>query len=183
MELAYTPEQVRLRKEIRAYFDDLMTPEVEAEVAQGETGGPACLEAVRKMGRDGWLGIGCPKVCRGRNIATVAGRRRDCRTGRHRGAGRAIVSLVGRLRGIPRVPADFAAWWGGCPGVERGDESDPFTAAFGEVIRSNAHAAAVEGLCRVAWPSVGYAAIVQLTVRSFCARSWRIIAFDRPGFA
>jgi 3-oxocholest-4-en-26-oyl-CoA dehydrogenase alpha subunit len=37
-----------------------MTPEVEAECAEGETGGPACLEAVRKMGRDGWLGIGWP---------------------------------------------------------------------------------------------------------------------------
>jgi 3-oxocholest-4-en-26-oyl-CoA dehydrogenase alpha subunit len=37
-----------------------MTPEVEAECAAGETGGPACLEAVRKMGSDGWLGIGWP---------------------------------------------------------------------------------------------------------------------------
>src|SRR6476661_2496008 len=38
-----------------------MTPDVEAEVASGDTGGPACLEAVRTMGRDGWLGIGWPK--------------------------------------------------------------------------------------------------------------------------
>jgi alkylation response protein AidB-like acyl-CoA dehydrogenase len=60
MELAYTAEQEALRTEIRAYFADLMTPAVEAEVAEGETGGPACLEAVRKMGRDGWLGIGWP---------------------------------------------------------------------------------------------------------------------------
>jgi alkylation response protein AidB-like acyl-CoA dehydrogenase len=60
MELAYTAEQEALRTDIRAYFADLMTPEVEAEVAEGETGGPACLEAVRKMGRDGWLGIGWP---------------------------------------------------------------------------------------------------------------------------
>jgi alkylation response protein AidB-like acyl-CoA dehydrogenase len=60
MYLAYTPEQEALRQEIRAYFADLMTPEVEAETAAGETGGPACLEAVRKMGRDGWLGIGWP---------------------------------------------------------------------------------------------------------------------------
>ncbi len=60
MELAYTPEQEALRMEIRAYFADLMTPAVEAEVAEGETGGPACMEAVRKMGRDGWLGIGWP---------------------------------------------------------------------------------------------------------------------------
>jgi alkylation response protein AidB-like acyl-CoA dehydrogenase len=60
MELAYTPEQEDLRREIRAYFRGLMTPAVEAEVAEGETGGPACLEAVRKMGQDGWLGIGWP---------------------------------------------------------------------------------------------------------------------------
>jgi 3-oxocholest-4-en-26-oyl-CoA dehydrogenase alpha subunit len=60
MYLAYTPEQEALQRELRAYFVDLMTPEVEAECAQGDTGGPACLEAVRKMGRDGWLGIGWP---------------------------------------------------------------------------------------------------------------------------
>ena len=60
MQLAYTPEQEALRQEIRTYFRELMTPEVDAEVAEGETGGPACLEAVRKMGRDGWLGIGWP---------------------------------------------------------------------------------------------------------------------------
>jgi alkylation response protein AidB-like acyl-CoA dehydrogenase len=60
MHLAYTPEQEGLRRELRSYFVDLMTPEVEAECAEGETGGPACLEAVRKMGRDGWLGIGWP---------------------------------------------------------------------------------------------------------------------------
>ena len=35
MELAYTPEQEALRQEIRAYFAELMTPEVEAEVAAG----------------------------------------------------------------------------------------------------------------------------------------------------
>ena len=60
MHLAYTPEQEALRHELRRYFEDLMTPEVEAECAAGETGGPACLDAVRKMGRDGWLGIGWP---------------------------------------------------------------------------------------------------------------------------
>ena len=70
MELAYTPEQEALRKELRAYFADLMTPEVEAEVAAGETGGPACLEAVRKMGRDGWLGVGWPTEYGGRGFGT-----------------------------------------------------------------------------------------------------------------
>jgi alkylation response protein AidB-like acyl-CoA dehydrogenase len=60
VQIAYTPEQEALRQELRAYFEELMTPEVLAETAAGETGGPACLEAVRRMGRDGWLGIGWP---------------------------------------------------------------------------------------------------------------------------
>jgi alkylation response protein AidB-like acyl-CoA dehydrogenase len=60
MYIAYTPEQEELRADLRAYFAELMTPEVQAEVARGDTGGPHCLEAVRKMGRDGWLGIGWP---------------------------------------------------------------------------------------------------------------------------
>jgi alkylation response protein AidB-like acyl-CoA dehydrogenase len=60
VQIAYTPEQEALRLELRAYFADLMTPEVLAEVAKGESGGPNCLAAVRKMGADGWLGIGWP---------------------------------------------------------------------------------------------------------------------------
>ena len=60
MQIAYTPEQEALRHELRSYFAELMTPEVLAEVAVGETGGPACLAAVRKMGADGWLGLGWP---------------------------------------------------------------------------------------------------------------------------
>ena len=61
MYVAYTSEQEALQRELRAYFTALMTPEVEDEVAEGNLGGPHCLEAVRKMGRDGWLGIGWPK--------------------------------------------------------------------------------------------------------------------------
>ncbi|HEX2381117.1 MAG TPA: acyl-CoA dehydrogenase family protein, partial [Acidimicrobiales bacterium] len=61
MRIAYTAEQEALRHEVREYFAQLMTAEVQAEVASGESGGPACLEAVRKMGRDGWLGIGWPE--------------------------------------------------------------------------------------------------------------------------
>jgi len=60
MYVAYTAEQEALRQELRGYFAALMTPAVEAECAAGDTGGPACLAAVRKMGADGWLGIGWP---------------------------------------------------------------------------------------------------------------------------
>ena len=69
MHIAYTSEQEALRAELRAYFRDLMTPEVQAECATGDTGGPACLEAVRKMGRDGWLGIGWPTEVGGRGCS------------------------------------------------------------------------------------------------------------------
>jgi alkylation response protein AidB-like acyl-CoA dehydrogenase len=71
MHLAYTAEQEALRTQLRAYFAELMTPEVEAEVAGGDTGGPHCLEAVRKMGRDGWLGIGWPTEYGGQGRSLV----------------------------------------------------------------------------------------------------------------
>ena len=71
MQIAYTPEQEALQQELRAYFAELMTPEVEAEVSVGESGGPACLAAVRKMGADGWLGIGWPKEYGGQGRGEV----------------------------------------------------------------------------------------------------------------
>lgn len=71
MQIAYTPAQEALRIELRAYFAELMTPEVLEEVAAGETGGPACLEAVRTMGRDGWLGLGWPEEFGGQGRGDV----------------------------------------------------------------------------------------------------------------
>ena len=57
MHQALTPEQEALRAELRAYFEGVVTPEVAEEMSRGEMGGPACLEAVRQMGRDNWLAI------------------------------------------------------------------------------------------------------------------------------
>ncbi len=71
MQIAYTEEQEALRVELRAYFADLMTPEVLEEAVSGDTGGPACLEAVRKMGRDGWLGLGWPQEYGGQGRGDV----------------------------------------------------------------------------------------------------------------
>lgn len=71
MQFAYTAEQESLRRELRQYFRELMTEEVQAEVAVGNTGGPHCLEAVRKMGRDGWLGIGWPTKYGGQGRSIV----------------------------------------------------------------------------------------------------------------
>src|SRR5205814_272563 len=58
MHLDYTPEQQALGKELRAYFARLMTPEYQAELATTEGGGPLYLQTVRRLGADGWLGIG-----------------------------------------------------------------------------------------------------------------------------
>ena len=71
MQIAFTPEQEALRKELRTYFADLMTPEVIAAASAGETGSPACLEAVRQMGRDRWLGVGWPEEYGGRGFGPV----------------------------------------------------------------------------------------------------------------
>jgi 3-oxocholest-4-en-26-oyl-CoA dehydrogenase alpha subunit len=71
VQIAYTADQLELRRELRDYFAQLMTPEVEAEASAGNTGGPACLEAVRKMGADGWLGLGWPKEYGGQGMGDV----------------------------------------------------------------------------------------------------------------
>ncbi len=60
MHLEETAEQQALRKELRAYFQGLMTPAVRAELGTVGEGSPAFRRLVRQMGRDGWLGIGWP---------------------------------------------------------------------------------------------------------------------------
>ena len=71
MHIAYTPEQEALRKELRAYFAELVTPEVAAASFAGNTGDPVCMEAVRQMGRDRWLGAGWPEEYGGRGFGPV----------------------------------------------------------------------------------------------------------------
>ncbi|MDH6196151.1 alkylation response protein AidB-like acyl-CoA dehydrogenase [Mycobacterium frederiksbergense] len=64
MRIGYTPEQEELRRELRAYFSKLMTPErVEAlNSSEGEMGrGNVYRETVAQMGKDGWLTLSWPK--------------------------------------------------------------------------------------------------------------------------
>jgi alkylation response protein AidB-like acyl-CoA dehydrogenase len=64
MHIALTPDQERLREELREYFAALVTPEVKAGLAAatGEFGDDAVYKKViRQLGSDGWLGIGWPK--------------------------------------------------------------------------------------------------------------------------
>jgi alkylation response protein AidB-like acyl-CoA dehydrogenase len=62
MHLDFTPEQQRLRQEIRSYYAGLFTPELRAafDAEHEEMGGPVFREIVGRMGKDGWLGIGWP---------------------------------------------------------------------------------------------------------------------------
>ena len=63
MDLTYTPEQERLRGELRAYFAGLMTPDVREALAtaEGDYGnGEAYRLLVRQLGRDGWLALSWP---------------------------------------------------------------------------------------------------------------------------
>ena len=74
MRIAYTPEQERLRRELRGYFGALMTPEVRAALAGGDGAGgdgdygngQAYRQVVRQLGRDGWLALGWPEEHGGR---------------------------------------------------------------------------------------------------------------------
>jgi len=74
MDLSYTPEQERLRQELRGYFAALMTPERRAALAttDGEYGsGEAYRQVVRELGRDGWLALSWPREYGGRGASGI----------------------------------------------------------------------------------------------------------------
>jgi alkylation response protein AidB-like acyl-CoA dehydrogenase len=61
MFLEESSEQRALRTELRRYYEDLLTPELRAGLVEDGDGGDAWRDAVRQIGKDGWLGIGWPK--------------------------------------------------------------------------------------------------------------------------
>ncbi|TNM39601.1 acyl-CoA dehydrogenase [Nocardioides albidus] len=64
MHIDLEPQQVALREELRAYFAELVTPEIRAGLASatGEFGEAGVYkDVIRRIGEDGWLGIGWPK--------------------------------------------------------------------------------------------------------------------------
>jgi alkylation response protein AidB-like acyl-CoA dehydrogenase len=75
MRISYTPEQEELRRELRAYFGRLMTPERQealTSTAGGEIGvGNIYRETVTQMGRDGWLALGWPEEYGGQARSTM----------------------------------------------------------------------------------------------------------------
>jgi 3-oxo-4-pregnene-20-carboxyl-CoA dehydrogenase beta subunit len=65
-----TEEQRALRDELRGYFEGLVSP-AERETMLTERHGETYREVVRRMGRDGWLGVGWPTEYGGRGFGEV----------------------------------------------------------------------------------------------------------------
>jgi alkylation response protein AidB-like acyl-CoA dehydrogenase len=60
MDLRETAAQRELRAELRAYFTGLMPEDERRRVGEQGVGGPRFREVVKRLGGDGWLGIGWP---------------------------------------------------------------------------------------------------------------------------
>jgi len=61
MYIGLDEEQQALRRELRAYYADLLTDEIREELHREAGCGPMHRQVIRQMGGDGWLGIGWPK--------------------------------------------------------------------------------------------------------------------------
>jgi 3-oxocholest-4-en-26-oyl-CoA dehydrogenase alpha subunit len=72
MYVDYTTEQSDLRTELRAYFSALLTDEVRRALDEEGHGGPVHGEVRRKMGADGWLGLGWPTEYGGQGRSVLA---------------------------------------------------------------------------------------------------------------
>jgi alkylation response protein AidB-like acyl-CoA dehydrogenase len=65
-----TDEQRALRDELRAYFSGLLSPTERARLLT-ERHGTVYRDVVRRMGADGWLGVGWPAEYGGRGLGQV----------------------------------------------------------------------------------------------------------------
>ena len=61
MHVDHTDSQKALRRELRAYFSELMTPEIR-EATRGNEGGATYKQVIRQLGKDGWLALGYDRV-------------------------------------------------------------------------------------------------------------------------
>jgi alkylation response protein AidB-like acyl-CoA dehydrogenase len=71
MEIGYTEEQEELRDRLREYYANLLTPEVEAQLADSHGIGPNMRRVVKQMAEDGWLGIGWPTEYGGQGRSAI----------------------------------------------------------------------------------------------------------------
>ena len=71
MYIGYDAEQERLRRELRGYYEGLLTEELREALAREHGVGPTTRSVVRTMGQDGWLGIGWPAEYGGQGRSPV----------------------------------------------------------------------------------------------------------------
>jgi 3-oxocholest-4-en-26-oyl-CoA dehydrogenase alpha subunit len=74
MHIALSDEHERLRSELRSYFAELVTPELKKSLAAttGEFGeSDAYKGLIRRLGADGWLGIGWPEEYGGQDRSMI----------------------------------------------------------------------------------------------------------------
>jgi hypothetical protein len=71
MEIGYTKEQEALRTELRDYYANLLTPDLEDELSHSGGVGPTVRRVVKQMAADGWLGIGWPAEYGGKGLSAV----------------------------------------------------------------------------------------------------------------
>jgi alkylation response protein AidB-like acyl-CoA dehydrogenase len=72
MHVEYTPEQLELRREFRAYLAGLMVPEERAQIRHNRESGEIYRAVIRRMGQAGWLTPGWPVEYGGRALDPLA---------------------------------------------------------------------------------------------------------------
>ncbi|MET0160130.1 MAG: acyl-CoA dehydrogenase family protein, partial [Acidimicrobiales bacterium] len=61
MYVGYDEDQQALRQELRDYYAELLTPEVQDGLGGAHGVGPPQRNVVKQMGTHGWVGIGGPE--------------------------------------------------------------------------------------------------------------------------
>ena len=71
MYVGLSKEHEALRDELRAYYDQLVTPEVEEDLRKGEGVGQVSKDTWKKMASDGYAGVGWPKEWGGKGLTPI----------------------------------------------------------------------------------------------------------------
>jgi len=71
MHIAYDADELQLRDQLRGYYDDLIDDQVRSGLVASRGVGPLVRRLVRRMGQDGWLGIGWPAEYGGQGRTAV----------------------------------------------------------------------------------------------------------------
>ncbi len=72
MDIQFTTEQKQFEEDVYVYLRDNMPPGLKEELIHNIEGeGPLCRQFVRKMGGDGWMGIGWPKEYGGQDRTPI----------------------------------------------------------------------------------------------------------------